>query len=142
LLLIPGLSGNTRDLYNLSLIEEAQKHGYQCYVANYRGCEGVPLTTPRWYSGIDYTDFKEVIDYLYEKECASGEKKIFVVGSSLGALMTIKCLEDNPKVSAAVAISPPMDTNNSLDHMKQQLFGIYDTALGIKCYWYIKWFSK
>ena len=50
----------------------ATENGFKCVVVNFRGTSGVKLTTAKSYSGIDWEDYKEGVDYIFEKYC-SGE---------------------------------------------------------------------
>lgn len=86
---VPGLSGDSKELYCLCIAKECLKRNLDFVVVNYRGTSGVPLKTPRVYNAGDTRDLDEVIDYLYQDFCLDPNgnqyRHITCVGISLGA---------------------------------------------------------
>lgn len=66
---VPGLSGDSHELYCTALAREALAQNLDFVVVNYRGTSGVPLRTAKLYDSGDTKDLDQVIDYLYSELC-------------------------------------------------------------------------
>ena len=82
LLVLPGLSGSSKENYVTHLAEKGVKSGCTAVVMNYRGIE-VDLTTPRTYCATNLEDLHLVVEHIHKK---FPERKIFAVGVSLGGI--------------------------------------------------------
>ena len=61
MILLAGLSGGNDTLYISHAIDEATQRGFKCVVIGFRGTSGVPLTTPKPYTGSQTDDIREPI---------------------------------------------------------------------------------
>lgn len=82
LLVLPGLTGSSKENYVTHLADEAVKLGCTAVVMNYRGIE-VELTTARTYCATNYDDLHMVIEHIHERYPTH---QILAVGVSLGGL--------------------------------------------------------
>ena len=80
LLVLPGLTGSSKENYVTHLVEKGVKQGCTSVVMNYRGIE-VDLVTPRTYCATNYEDLHMVVKHIRSKY---RDHKIFAVGVSLG----------------------------------------------------------
>ncbi|CAG7819326.1 unnamed protein product, partial [Allacma fusca] len=80
-LILPGVTSSSQTSYVKTLALACVSKGTSVAVMNYRGLGGVPLKTPRLYSGTNIDDLDEVITYLKIKYPA--HKKI-AIGTSFG----------------------------------------------------------
>jgi len=67
--MIPGLSGDTQETYLTSMAREGRKYGYKVVIINYRGGAGIFPTSPKLYCASSSEDFREAINYIYDKHC-------------------------------------------------------------------------
>eukprot|EP00347_Sterkiella_histriomuscorum_P004112 403361706 len=133
IIIVPGLTGDSKNLYSISTIKEAEKYGYDCVVVNYRCQAGLKPTSPHIYHAGNCTDLKEAIDWIKDMR---SESIMFGVGISLGAGIlanyVAKAKYDCP-LKAAVSIGCHYDSDISLKHMSSYWFGLYDYILGYYC---------
>lgn len=124
LLVLPGLTGSSKDNYVTHLADEAVKLGCTAVVMNYRGIE-VELTTARTYCATNYDDLHLVIEHIHARY---PEHRILAVGISLGGLKLggylaskqyraeglVGCLVRN-----AMIISAPMNVFYSCEELEK-----------------------
>lgn len=112
LLVLPGLTGCSRDNYCTHLVEEANKQNVPSVVMNYRGIE-CELTTPRTYCATNYDDLHLIMDHVSKK---SPGKHLLAVGVSLGGIKLGGYLAkhyDDCLVGNAMIVSAPMNVFKS-----------------------------
>ena len=63
--MIPGLLSSIYDKYHHTLIEEANMHGYDWAIINYRGINH-PQKTGKPFSAMDFDSFKEPLKKIME----------------------------------------------------------------------------
>lgn len=62
---VPGLSGDSNEIYCLAIAQKCIEKNLDFVVINYRGTSGVALKTPHVYNAGDTRDLNEAIDYIY-----------------------------------------------------------------------------
>jgi predicted alpha/beta-fold hydrolase len=110
--------------------------GYRVVVVVARGCGNLRLTTADGLLGSRTSDLREAVSYVSSRYPQS---KLFCIGFSLGAAITIKYLtEDNHSecnekhhnantiVTAAVCVSPPWDY-----HLTTPIFPLWSLILAV-----------
>ncbi|KAF8321806.1 AB-hydrolase YheT [Clavulina sp. PMI_390] len=112
-LLLHGITGNSEEPYIRPMVT-AITHptsmgglGWRAVVLNFRGCDGLPLTSPRLYYGGETDDTRSVLLWLTH---SWPEAPLYAVGFSMGASVLSLYLgqqgEDTP-LKAVVALSSP-----------------------------------
>jgi abhydrolase domain-containing protein 1/3 len=118
LLVLPGLTGCSKDNYVTHLVEKAKRKDCIAVVMNYRGIE-VELKTPRSYSAASLDDVQLVIKHIRERY---KNHKIMAVGVSLGGIILGGYLAKNFNeclVSNALIVSAPFNVNVYADEMER-----------------------
>lgn len=134
---IPGLSGDSNEIYCTYVAKQCRERDLDFVVINYRGTSGVPIKTARVYNSGDTRDMTEVIDYIYAEHCLDEHKnqirRLTSVGISLGASMlanyAARLGKSNP-LDAHVGICCHFDSNVAFQHMQTHFFGMFDYILG------------
>ncbi|KAI5626472.1 phospholipase ABHD3 [Silurus meridionalis] len=83
-LLLPGLTGTSRESYILHMIQQSRELGYRCVVFNNRGVSGEKLLTPRTYCAANTEDLEMVIEHVSKTYPSS---PITAAGVSMGGMM-------------------------------------------------------
>ena len=118
LVIVHGLGGSDESSHTVSLGRHAHAHGWHVVRMNMRGCGGGEALCPLLYNaGLD-TDLLAVVD-----EIARRVPRLALVGFSLGANLALLMLGRRrgalpPGLSAAVAVSPPVDLSACADAME------------------------
>lgn len=128
--ILPGLTGSSKENYVLRLAIECLSLGYRCVVFNYRGNGGVELKTPKTYSATDTTDLESVIAHV----CSRHPKApVMAIGVSLGGIILTNFLAkfgDKCTLRAAMTISVPWNVKESARSLEQPLnFAIFNKTL-------------
>lgn len=116
-----GLEGNSHRHYVAGTAKLFSDRGWDAVGWNCRSCSGELNLLPRLYSHIDAPDLSEVIDHVL---ATKRYQKIALVGFSMGGAITLNYLskmkEHHPlELSAAVAISAPVDVGASADELEK-----------------------
>ncbi|XP_069013731.1 phospholipase ABHD3 isoform X2 [Embiotoca jacksoni] len=83
-LLLPGLTGTSRESYILHMVQQSRDLGYRCAVFNNRGVSGETLLTPRTYCAANTEDLETVIEHIQKNNEAA---PIIAAGVSMGGMM-------------------------------------------------------
>ena len=117
LLILPGLTGSSKDNYVTHFVDKAVKGGCIAVVMNYRGIE-VELTTPRTYCATNHEDLHLVVNHIHSKYAGH---KLMAVGVSLGGIKLGGYLAkhcDDCLISYAMIISAPFNIFHSAEEME------------------------
>ena len=117
-ILCHGLEGHAHASYMLTMV--AALHATQCNALtwSYRGCGTLPNRLPRSYHSGATEDLAAVVDHTLSR--TSGP--IFLIGFSLGGNLILKYLCERsppPRITAAAAISAPIDLASCADALDQ-----------------------
>ncbi len=95
-----GLEGSSQSHYAQALAQWAREQGMACAVPHFRGCSGEINRAPRAYhSG----DFEEIDWVLRRMKARSPERKLIVVGVSLGGNALMRWAQEMGAAASAVA---------------------------------------
>jgi len=106
-----GLEGSTEAVYIRSMAQSLAKEGWDVLAWNYRGCGGIENNLRRFYHSGESGDLRLVIEHA-----AASFQQIVLVGFSLGANLSLKCVGEapaHPAIRAVVGISGPVDLASS-----------------------------
>lgn len=125
LVLVHGLGGSDESSYSVSAGHYAHARGWHVLRMNMRGCGGGGALCPLLYNaGLD-SDLLAVVD-----EVARRVRRVAVVGFSLGANLALLMLGRRrgalpQELSAAVAVSPPVDLAACADAIEAPRNALY-----------------
>ncbi|KAK2901394.1 hypothetical protein Q8A67_009509 [Cirrhinus molitorella] len=83
-LLLPGLTGTSRESYILHMVQQSRDLGYRCVVFNNRGVSGEKLLTPRTYCAANTEDLEVVIGHVQR---TIDKAPLMAAGVSMGGMM-------------------------------------------------------
>ena len=129
LLILHGLEGSSRSSYAMQLLQYAQKNDWNAAVINSRDCGGCHNKLPRRYHAGETSDLKFIVEKIHHEGYMG---KIYAVGYSLGGNVLLKYLGEKGEdtfISAAVAISVPLDLHMSSLALNQNFSKIYQFYL-------------
>ncbi|XP_070603720.1 phospholipase ABHD3 [Erythrolamprus reginae] len=132
ILLLPGLTGTSKESYILHMIQQSKTLGYRCVVFNYRGIAGENLLTPRTYCAANTEDLEAIIDYIHKLYPPAA---LMAAGVSMGGMLLLNYLgktgEKTPLKAAAV-FSAGWNAFESADSLEKPvnwlLFNYYLTS--------------
>jgi predicted alpha/beta-fold hydrolase len=110
-ILTHGLEGSSEAIYIRGMAATLAEAGWDVLAWNFRGCGPESNRLPRSYHSGESDDLREVIAHA-----AGAYSAVALVGFSLGGNITLKYLGEavpHPAVTAAVAISAPVDLASS-----------------------------
>lgn len=139
LLLFPGLSGGTNNLYTHSLADAAIKKGFKCGVVLFRCSEDIPITSCRLTCAYSSADVTETVEHVYNAYVRDQKTKeictrLYVYGTSLGAnILSLHLIKhgSNAKVDGAMLYCPPYDIVNGVGFFYNNLYGAYSYMVGM-----------
>ena len=106
--LLHGLEGSSSQHYVRSQADLFSKNGYDIAAMNFRSCSGEMNQTTRLYHSGETEDLDLLINKIKKTK---SYKKIFLIGFSLGANVSLKFLGEKSRTSVdgCVAFSAPLD---------------------------------
>ncbi|PCH35623.1 AB-hydrolase YheT [Wolfiporia cocos MD-104 SS10] len=133
-----GLTGGSHESYVRAVLapvctpKEQGGLGYRAVVVNFRGCAGVPITSPQLYSAGHTEDIRVAVYYIRKKyPCAP----LLGLGFSLGANVLVRYLSEegeNSRLSSACVLACPWDLLANSIALEGRWFHrkVYSSALG------------
>ncbi|KAH0617784.1 hypothetical protein JD844_016371 [Phrynosoma platyrhinos] len=132
ILLLPGLTGTSKESYILHMIQESKTLGYRCVVLNYRGVAGENLLTPRTYCAANTEDLETVVHYIHNLYSSAA---LMASGVSMGGMLLLNYLGKTGRetpLKAAVIFSAGWNVFASADSLEKPvnwfLFNYYLTT--------------
>ncbi|KAJ6531850.1 AB-hydrolase YheT [Mycena capillaripes] len=133
-----GLTGGSHEPYVRAILAPAcapiEKGGlgYRAVVVNFRGCSGVPITSPKFYTAGHTDDLRQALMYLAHKYPRA---PLLGLGFSIGANIMVRYLaEEGSKslLSSACVLACPWDLAESTVSMLGSIMGrhIYLRGMG------------
>ncbi|XP_077443865.1 phospholipase ABHD3-like [Stigmatopora argus] len=120
-LILPGLTGNSRQSYVRHAVCQAAAHGYRCVVFNNRGFGGEELLTPITFCAANTSDLERVVQHVKN---LYPQAPILGVGVSLGGMLLLNYLGRKGGESGLIAgltVSVPWDALKSAESMEEPL---------------------
>jgi abhydrolase domain-containing protein 1/3 len=126
LLVLHGINGGSHESYCRAICHAAvTRRGWRAVVLNYRGCNGLPLTSPRGYAATLTPDVHVAVEAVRAR--LPPGTPLLTVGYSLGGILLTKYLAElclglhatpdgpsgNNVISAAAVVSSPICLANS-----------------------------
>ena len=139
MLLFPGLSGGSNNLYTHTLAKAALAKGFNCGVVIFRCAEDIPITSGKLTCAASVDDVTETVEYVYNKHIKDAQTKeirtrLYVYGTSLGAVLVGLHLEKhgiNAKVDGALLYGGPYDCIIGHNFLYNNAYGAYSYVLGM-----------
>ncbi len=106
-----GLEGSVQGVYIRSMARTLHQAGWDVLAWNYRGCGGIENRLIRFYHSGETSDLRQIIEHA-----AKTHEHVALIGFSLGANLSLKCVGEapaHPAVCAVIAISAPADLASS-----------------------------
>ncbi|KAJ7019908.1 AB-hydrolase YheT [Mycena alexandri] len=133
-----GLTGGSHEPYVRAILAPACTPveqgglGYRAVVVNFRGCSGVPITSPKFYTAAQTDDLRQAlmhIQKLYPRAPLLG------LGFSIGGNVLIRYLAEegvNSRLSSACILGCPWDLETNNDHLLHSTLGrrVYLRGMG------------
>ncbi|XP_029446969.1 phospholipase ABHD3 isoform X1 [Rhinatrema bivittatum] len=121
IILLPGLTGTSRESYILHMVQQSKMLGYRCVVFNNRGVAGEDLLTPRTYCASNTEDLEAVIHHVYNMYPFA---PLMASGVSMGGMLVLNYLgrigRETP-LKAAVVFSAGWDAPESADSLEKPI---------------------
>ncbi|RLN67518.1 hypothetical protein BBJ28_00025308 [Nothophytophthora sp. Chile5] len=132
-LLLPGLTGGSPEVYIRRTIAGLHELGWQCVVLNARGCAQTPVKTAQLFCTAYTEDLRFVLKTLAEKYDFAHEAFIGV-GFSMGSNVLVKYLGEegeNAPLTGAISVGNPFDLVKVAANLSASLFNrlTYDKML-------------
>lgn len=117
--IIHTLGGGTREPCTNFMATYVAKSGWRCVVANCRGCSGAKITSPRLYNAYESDDIDAVVEHVRAEKKPS---HIFIIGFSLGTVMSLGYASRIGKVDALCCVSHPYRTKECCELLHKSWF--------------------
>ncbi|KAG9084283.1 hypothetical protein FRC06_004137 [Ceratobasidium sp. 370] len=138
LVVLHGLSGGSHESYVRSILSgvcaspSAGGLGYRAVVVNFRGCAGVPLTSPQFYSAGHTDDIRTALSYIRRTYPLA---RLTAIGFSLGANVLVRYLGEEGAASmldAGCALGCPWNLVDNSENLEGSFFyrNVYSRAMG------------
>ncbi|KII88545.1 hypothetical protein PLICRDRAFT_111152 [Plicaturopsis crispa FD-325 SS-3] len=138
IVVLHGLTGGSYEAYVRAILAPACRPvaegglGYRAVVVNFRGCAGVPITSPQLYSAGHTDDIRQALFYITKRY---PNAPFLGVGFSLGANVLVKYLAEegpNSRLVAGVSLGCPWDLKANNDALKGDFVSrnVYAKTLG------------
>lgn len=108
-IVIPGLTSDSKDPYLKHIVYALAKQGWKTVVANHRGLGGTSITSDRFYNAGWTEDLRNIIAYVHNEH---PKAPLLAVGTSIGANILVKYLGEegeNTPLAGGAAICCPWD---------------------------------
>ncbi len=130
--LFHGLEGGSTSHYAATLMAAAREYGWHGVVPHFRSCSGPLNLLPRFYHLADSNE----VDWILRRLRATHRGPIVAAGVSLGGNVLLRwlgerCEDASPVISAAAAISTPIDVHAG-GHALSQGFNMVYTRSFLK----------
>ncbi|XP_069777820.1 phospholipase ABHD3 isoform X3 [Narcine bancroftii] len=89
ILILPGLTGTSKESYMLCMVKQSEILGYRCVVFNNRGVAGERLLTPRTYCAANTEDLETVISHVQN---TFPQAPLMAAGVSMGGMLLLNYL--------------------------------------------------
>lgn len=91
-LLLPGLTGCSKQTYIMHLVKRVKEKGYRCVVFNYRGYGGANVLTPRTFCAANTEDLEFVVKHI---KAEYPNAPLMATGLSLGGMILFNYIARN-----------------------------------------------
>lgn len=139
-IVLHGINNDSSFGYIKSLCRSYASRGWNAAAMNFRGCGGVPLSTPRGYNAGYTGDVRNLVLQISAR--MEKDVPIFLVGNSLGANVLTKYLGEEglsgtlPRnVAGGASLGNPLLINSEIVRFPFNIF----LALGVKKYYAANW---
>ena len=119
LFIVHTLGGGTREPCTNRMAVYAMNHGWRVLICTCRACNGSRITAKRLYNGIQTDDLHTIIEFA-KKEFPDAKNR-FLLGFSLGSMISVQYGVDFNDVDAIMCISHPLDAEQALLKLGQPL---------------------
>jgi predicted alpha/beta-fold hydrolase len=123
------------------MLKKAMENRYKCVIINFRGYSGVKLTSGKVFCSGLWEDYKEPVDFIFDKYCSGKEgtnkRRIYGYGVSLGAaVLTLYLVSEGDKspLSGAILYANPFNVRKNIPYLRNSFYGIY--SIGMVSYYY------
>ncbi|KAF4092097.1 hypothetical protein AMELA_G00016950 [Ameiurus melas] len=120
-LILPGLTGNSKQTYVLHMVQQAVRHGYRCVVMNNRGFGGEELLTPLTFCAANTQDVETAVNHVKE---LYPQAPLLGAGVSLGGMLLLNYLARkgrDSKMISGLALSVSWNSFESSKSLEQPI---------------------
>ena len=119
LYIVHTLGGGTREPCTNRMAIYGMKHGWRVLICTCRGCNGSRITSKRLYDGVRTDDLHTIIGYA--KKQFPEARNSFLIGYSLGSMISVQYSNDFDDVDAIMCVSHPLETEKTCAILNQPL---------------------